>query len=108
MATERGSPNAALRRKPSRRTVIAADGQALGEVVAIFLDSEVWRIELPKVKLRNEVACQLGASRDIFHAGTLEIPIRMVQPVGDAVVLSVATQELRQVLPSAGGSSASH
>jgi sporulation protein YlmC with PRC-barrel domain len=35
----------------------------------------------------------------MFHAGTLEVPIRMVQSVGDAVVLAVATDELRQVLP---------
>ena len=91
------------------RTVIAADGQALGEVAAIFLDSDAWRVESLKVKLRNDVADQLGASRDIFHAGTLEVPIRMVQSVGDAVVLSVAAQELRQVLPGvSGGSSIPH
>ena len=72
------------------RTVIAADGQALGEVAAIFLDSEAWRVESLKVKLRNDVADQLGASRNIFHGGTLEIPIRMVQSIGDAIVLSVA------------------
>jgi hypothetical protein len=48
---------------------------------------------------RNNVADQLGATRGMFHAGTLEIPIRMVQSVGDAIVLSVAAHELRQVLP---------
>jgi sporulation protein YlmC with PRC-barrel domain len=90
------------------RTVIAADGQALGEVVAIFLDTETWRVDSLKAKLRNEVADQIGAARDIFHAGTVEIPIRMVQSVGDAVVLSVATQELRPVLPDKGGISAAH
>jgi len=90
------------------RTVIAADGQALGEVAAIFLDSDAWRVESLKVKLRNDVADRLGASRDIFHAGTLEIPIRMVQSVGDAIVLSVAGQELRQVLPGVGGASATN
>ncbi len=84
------------------RTVIAADGQAIGTIAAIFLDSEVWRVESLQVKLRNEVADQLGAPRDIFHAGTLEIPVRMVQSVGDAIVLSVGTQDLRQVQPGVG------
>lgn len=88
------------------RTVIAADGQAIGEVAALFLDSDEWRIESLQIKLRNEVADQLGAARNIFHAGTLEIPIRMVQSVGDAVVLSVNAKELRQVLPGAGNASA--
>ena len=90
------------------RTVIAADGQAIGEVAALFLDSDAWQVESVQIKLRNEVADQLGATRGMFHAGTLEIPIRMVQSVGDAVVLSVAAHQLKQVLPSAGDASAAH
>jgi sporulation protein YlmC with PRC-barrel domain len=89
------------------RTVIAADGQAIGEVAALFLDSDAWRVESLRIKLRNEVADQLGATRGMFHAGTLELPVRMVQSVGDAIVLSVPALELRQVLPGAGAS-ASH
>jgi sporulation protein YlmC with PRC-barrel domain len=80
------------------RTVIAADGQAIGEVASLFLDSDAWRVESLQIKLRNEAADQLGAAHGMFHAGTLEIPTRMVQSVGDAVVLSVAANELRQVL----------
>jgi sporulation protein YlmC with PRC-barrel domain len=90
------------------RTVIAADGQAIGEIAALFLDSDAWRVESLQIKLRNEVADQLGATRGMFHAGTLEMPTRMVQSVGDAVVLSVATRELQQVLPRGGDTSASH
>jgi sporulation protein YlmC with PRC-barrel domain len=90
------------------RTVIAADGQAIGEIVALFLDSDSWRVESLQVKLRNEVADQLGATRGMFHAGTLEMPIRMVQSVGDAVILSVAARELRQVLPGRDDAPAAH
>jgi len=86
--------------------VIAADGQAIGEIAALFLDSGAWRVESLQIKLRKQVADQLGATRGIFHAGTLELPIRMVQSVGDAVVLSVATDELREILPRMGDSSA--
>lgn len=85
------------------RTVIAADGQAIGEVAALFLDSDAWRVESLQIKLRKEIADQLGASRGIFHAGTLELPVGMVQSVGDAIVLSVPALELRQVLPGGGG-----
>lgn len=89
--------------------MISADGQAIGEITALFLDSDAWKIESLRVKLRNEVADQLGATRGMFHAGTLEMPIRMVQSVGDAVVLSVAAHELRQVLPDMGdAASAAH
>lgn len=83
------------------RTVIASDGLAIGEVAVLFLDSDAWRVESLQVKLRKDVADRLGAGRSMFHAGTVEIPIRMVQSVGDAVLLSVAVDDLRQVLPDA-------
>jgi sporulation protein YlmC with PRC-barrel domain len=81
------------------RTVIASDGVAVGEVTALFLDVSAHRVEALQVKLRKEVADRLGAARGMFHAGVLEIPIAMVQSVGDAVVLTVAVDDLRQILP---------
>lgn len=88
--------------------MIAADGQAVGEVASLFLDSDAWRVESLQVKLRNEIADQLGASRGMFQAGTLELPVGMVQSVGDAIVLSVPTLQLRQVIQGRGGSLLSH
>jgi hypothetical protein len=44
----------------------------------------------------------------MFHAGALEIPISMVQSVGDAVVLTVAVDDLKQVLPGAGERASAH
>ncbi len=81
------------------KTVIAADGQAVGEVAALFLDSDGWRIESLQVKLRREIADRLGAPRSTFHAGIAEVPIAFVQSVGDAIVLSVPVDDLRQSLP---------
>ncbi len=82
------------------RTVIAADGQVIGEILALFLDSELWRVESLQIKLRKDIADQLGASRSMFRAGELELPIALIQSVGDAVVLTVPVEELKQVLPS--------
>lgn len=87
-----------MRGKP----VVGADGLVIGEVAALFLDSEAWRIESLQVKLRRDTADRLGASRGIFHAGTIEIPVGIVQSVGDAVVLSVEVAGLRQLLPIEG------
>lgn len=90
------------------RTVIAADGQAVGEIAVIFLDSESWRVESFQVKLRKPIGVRLGAAQNVFHAGTLEVPIRLVQSIGDAVMLSVGVDGLRQVLPVEGASAAPH
>lgn len=78
------------------RTVITADGQAIGEVATLLIDTSSWVVVVLQVKLRKAAAEQLGASRGILHAATLDLPIRMVQSVGDAVLLSVPTVELRQ------------
>ncbi len=85
------------------KTVVGSDGQVIGEVSALFLNSEAWRIESLQVKLRRETADHIGASRGIFHAGrNIEIPVGSVQSVGDAVVLSVAVDDLRLFLGSDG------
>lgn len=55
-------------------------------------------------KLRKDIADRLGADRGAFRAGTLEIPVRLIQSTGDTVVLSVGVDDLRQVLPSQGES----
>jgi len=81
------------------RTVIAADGQAIGEVAALSIDSSTWTIVSLQIKLSKPVAEQIGASRGLLRAAALELPVQMVQSVGDAVLLSVPTPELRQVVP---------
>lgn len=90
------------------RTVIASDGLAIGEIAVLFIDSDAWRVESLQVRLRKDVADRLGADRNIFHAGALEIPTSMIQSVGDAVVLSVAIGDLRQVLPGVSESAPAH
>ena len=83
------------------RTVIAADGQAIGEVTALFIDTSAWIIVALRIKLSKSAAEQLGAARGLLRAATLELPVRMVQSVGDTVLLSVPTLGVRQTVPEA-------
>lgn len=85
------------------RTVIAKDGAVVGEIATLLLDTfegETWRVGALKIKLRKATAEQIGASRGVFHAATIEVPVTMVQSVGDTVVLSATSDELRRLLPS--------
>ncbi|MGE6757750.1 PRC-barrel domain-containing protein [Corallococcus interemptor] len=82
------------------RTVVAAGGEKIGVVEALFIDAETWKVEGLQVKLGSETADQIGAFWNLFHAGRVELPTRIVQSVSDTVVLSVSVDELRQVLPS--------
>ena len=85
------------------RTVVAADGQAIGEVAALFIDTSTWTIVSLQIKLSKTAAEQLGVARGLLHAATIELPVRMVQSVGDTVLLSVPTLGLRQTPPEAAG-----
>jgi sporulation protein YlmC with PRC-barrel domain len=85
------------------RTVIAADGQAIGEVAALFIDTSAWIIVALQIKLSKPAAEQLGAARGLLRAATFELPVRMIQSVGDTVLLSVPTLELRQIPEAADG-----
>jgi sporulation protein YlmC with PRC-barrel domain len=77
------------------RTIVAADGHVIGELTNVFVDSDTWRVDSIQARLRKEAADQLGAPRSLFHAGTIEVPMTQVQSVGDAVLLSVSGDELR-------------
>ncbi len=88
------------------RTVIAGDGQVLGEIIAVHFDSEGWRVEAIGLKLRKDVADQLGAHRSVFQAGELELPVGTIQSVGETVILSVAMPELQSLIPSDGADAA--
>jgi sporulation protein YlmC with PRC-barrel domain len=83
------------------RTVMATDGQAIGEVSALFIDTSTWAIVAFQIKLSKPAAAQLGVSGGLLHGATIELPVRVVQSVGDAVLLSVPTLEIRQTLSEA-------
>jgi sporulation protein YlmC with PRC-barrel domain len=80
------------------RTIVAADGIVIGELTAVSVDTDTWRIDSIEAKLRKEVADLLGAHRGLFQAGMVKVPINQVQSVGDAVLLSVAGDELRDAV----------
>jgi sporulation protein YlmC with PRC-barrel domain len=84
------------------RKVVAADGQVIGEVGALYIDTATWTIGTLQIKLSKPAAGQLGAAHSLLRAATIDIPVRTVQSVGDAVLLAVPTLELRQIHAEAG------
>lgn len=83
------------------RTVIGADGQVIGSIKSVFFDPTEWRVESVSVELRNDIADRIGASRSMFHRGLTEIPIQMIQSVGETVVLGAGVDALREARQAA-------
>ena len=79
------------------RTVISADGNAIGSLVEMFISSTDWRVESIRIELQKDIADRIGASRTLLHRGAIELPVSFIQSVGDAVVLSIAVDQLREV-----------
>jgi sporulation protein YlmC with PRC-barrel domain len=77
------------------RTVIGADGNAIGQVAALIVDPDGWSVKSVRIKLRRNVADQVGVGHSVFHASTVDVPVRQVQSVGDALVLTVSAAGLR-------------
>jgi len=77
------------------RAVISADGNVIGSVTELFI-SAAWHVEAIRIDLRKEIADRIGADRTLFHRGTIELPIKFVQSVGDAVVLVIDVEQLHE------------
>lgn len=79
------------------RTVISADGNAIGSVAELFISSSGWQVESIRIELQKDIADRVGASRTLLHRGAIELPVSFIQSVGDAVVLSIDVEKLREV-----------
>jgi sporulation protein YlmC with PRC-barrel domain len=78
------------------RPVVSADGKVIGTVSELFVSTADWRVESIRIELHKDIADRIGADRTIFHRGTIELPVGFVQSVGDAVVLGVEVEQLRE------------
>ena len=77
------------------RTVIGADGNAIGQVAAMVVDAGSWVVKAVRIKLRDIAADQAGIGHSLFRASTIDIPVDHIQSIGDTVVLTVSARGLR-------------
>jgi sporulation protein YlmC with PRC-barrel domain len=82
------------------RAVIDGSGRVVGVVDGVLVDSQSWRVEAFRVRLKREAAAQVGAEHRLLQAASLEIPVSLVHAAGDAVILNVPTTALRDLLPA--------
>lgn len=83
------------------RTVIDASGTSIGELEALYLDSDSiasggLRVSGVRVKLHSDVADAIGVTRGTFRAGSLDVPAEALRALGDAVLLNVTVGTLAE------------
>lgn len=87
---------------------MSADGLAVGAVVTFVIDDRDWTVTAIGVELRNEIADRIGVAHTLFRKGAIDVPVGAVQAIGDAIVLAIEVDRLRDVVPAgaAGGAAA--
>ncbi|WP_437623849.1 PRC-barrel domain-containing protein [Sorangium sp. So ce1151] len=75
-------------------SVVDAEGNVIGEVEQLYLDSESFKLAGVRVKLRAEAADVLGVEHGLFRAGVLDVPVEAIQSLGQAVVLRTEARSL--------------
>ena len=79
-----------------QRTVIDAAGLAIGVVEAVLIDLASWQVGGLRVRLRREMTEQLGVAWSFFRKTTIDVPRTAIQSVGDAIILKIRAEELRE------------
>jgi sporulation protein YlmC with PRC-barrel domain len=88
------------------RAVIDGTGRVVGEVDGLLIDSQSWRVEAFRVRLRRDAAELIGAEHRVFQPAAVEVPVSLVHAAGDAVILNVPTAALRELRPAEEAASA--
>jgi sporulation protein YlmC with PRC-barrel domain len=79
------------------KTVLEAGGQVVGTLDEIVIDTDALALWGIRLRLKREIAKEIGASGGILHGAVLDLPIEMVSAAGDAVILSVPLARLREL-----------
>lgn len=87
------------------RTVLAAGGQAIGVAQSLKIDSSTWRADTIEVKLNRDMKRSLGVRGGFFQGSVIELPTRIIQSCGDAIILSDSVEALRRGLSGDAASS---
>jgi sporulation protein YlmC with PRC-barrel domain len=85
----------------SGRTALDASGQIVGTVddlSVVSVENGIWRVASFRLRLRREIARDIGASSPLLRSAVVDVPAEMVQAIGDAVILSVPTAALHDLV----------
>jgi sporulation protein YlmC with PRC-barrel domain len=79
------------------RTVIDSAGAVVGSIDDVLVDGVSWRVDAFRVRLRRDAADQVGVRPRLFRDATVVVPVGLVHAAGDAIILNVAIESLREL-----------
>jgi sporulation protein YlmC with PRC-barrel domain len=80
------------------RSVIDGEGNLVGTVEEILLDTGSLQVDGLRVKLDRDVGKDLGMKGGVFHAATVDIPRSVISAAGDTVILKTSRASLQRLM----------
>ncbi len=81
------------------RSVIDSAGRVIGALEGLTIDTESWRVEAIRVKLRKEVTKEIGTSHSTFRAARQDVPVDFIRSVSDTLILKGLASSLPTLAP---------
>jgi sporulation protein YlmC with PRC-barrel domain len=85
------------------RSVIDGEGNLVGTVEEILLDSMSLQVDGLRVKLDRDVGKDLGVKGGVFHPATLDVPRSQITAAGDTVILKTSRASLQRLVDPGEG-----
>lgn len=79
------------------KRVIGAEGNILGEVDGIDIDSKIWKATAFYVSLSNEATENLGYKKPFLGKITICLPTQLVQAIGEFITLKEPIRNLEDI-----------
>lgn len=77
------------------KKVIGTSGNIIGEVKGASINTKTWQVLQLQIKLSDIAAEELGLKKK-FRSSTANMPVRLVQTVGDVINISLSLKEISE------------
>ena len=80
------------------KKVMGVKGYIVGDVEAIDIEPDNWQVTALQVSLTKDAAQELGFSKTFLRKAIIAIPIKIVNSVGNTVLINEAIQDLKELI----------
>ena len=78
--------------------VLTSDGEKVGEVLDIYVDTDSWNLTKLILKPSDKIAKEFGLKKRFRSFKPIEMEFGIVKSVQDVIMLSLGSREFRKML----------
>jgi len=80
------------------KKVVGVKGYIVGDVEAIDIEPDNWQVTALQVSLTKDAAQELGFNKTFLRKAIIAIPIKIVNSVGNTILINEAIQDLKELI----------